>query len=402
MWTSSCRVLQELLSRSAVRRFSVTPAQQTVVVERWWQVPLSKEGSPPRLHPRRHRIYKLVEDTKNAPKEKMELILTQSVPRVGEQGRTVLVKKSFGRNKLLAKGLAVYASPENKKKFSAEIQHSLPGVESEDGVLTFTAKLTVDFLKRSKLMIRKMPSDEFQLNSEVISRQFLKKLGVFVPPHALKLSEEPIKELGDYWCEVTVNGIETVRVPMSLLPYEDPSAAYKRMMRAKMRQQAALDASEAAGEEEDVMKAAPEGAANFDADSVSAVPEASASEATEASASEATEASASEATEASASEATEASASEATDASASEATDASASEATDASASEATDASASEATEASASEATEASASEATEASASEATEASASEASAEASETAATQTSQGQTAPPSDKQKKD
>lgn len=54
--------------------------QNTVVVERWWQVPLSKVGSPPRLHPRRHRIYKLVEDTKHAPKEKMELILTQTVP----------------------------------------------------------------------------------------------------------------------------------------------------------------------------------------------------------------------------------------------------------------------------------------------------------------------------------
>lgn len=62
---------------------SVTNAscpQNTVVVERWWQVPLSKRGSPPRLHPRRHRIYKLVEDTTQAPREKMELILTQTVP----------------------------------------------------------------------------------------------------------------------------------------------------------------------------------------------------------------------------------------------------------------------------------------------------------------------------------
>ncbi len=53
--------------------------QNTVVVERWWQVPLSKVGRPPRLH-RRHRVYKLVEDTKTLPKEKMELILTQTVP----------------------------------------------------------------------------------------------------------------------------------------------------------------------------------------------------------------------------------------------------------------------------------------------------------------------------------
>lgn len=54
--------------------------QSTVVVERWWKVPLSKVGSPPRLHPRRHRIYKLVEDTKHSPTPKMELILSQTVP----------------------------------------------------------------------------------------------------------------------------------------------------------------------------------------------------------------------------------------------------------------------------------------------------------------------------------
>lgn len=49
------------------------------MVERWWQVPLSKEGRQPRLHPRRHRIYRLLEDTKHLPKADLELILTQSV-----------------------------------------------------------------------------------------------------------------------------------------------------------------------------------------------------------------------------------------------------------------------------------------------------------------------------------
>lgn len=54
--------------------------QNTVIVERCWKVPLSKEGKPPRLHPRRHRVYRLVEDTKHKSQDKMELILTQTVP----------------------------------------------------------------------------------------------------------------------------------------------------------------------------------------------------------------------------------------------------------------------------------------------------------------------------------
>lgn len=52
--------------------------QGTVIVERWWKVPLAGEGRKPRLR-RRHRVYKLVEDTKHRPKENLELILTQSV-----------------------------------------------------------------------------------------------------------------------------------------------------------------------------------------------------------------------------------------------------------------------------------------------------------------------------------
>lgn len=57
---------------------SLPDHQSTVIVERWWKVPLAGEGRKPRLH-RRHRVYKLVEDTKHRPKDNLELILTQSV-----------------------------------------------------------------------------------------------------------------------------------------------------------------------------------------------------------------------------------------------------------------------------------------------------------------------------------
>ncbi|KAM8766780.1 large ribosomal subunit protein bL9m [Acanthopagrus schlegelii] len=233
MWSSGRRVLQDLLSKpAAVRSFSLTPAQSTVVVERWYQVPLSKKGSPPRLHPRRHRIYKLVEDTKHAPKEKLELILTQTVPKLGGRGDTVFVKKSFGRNRLLLQGLAVYPSPENKQIFAEELRLLREG-KPEDRVQTRTGQMTVKFLKNSKLTINKMPSEEFQVTKEVVQRQLLKKLGLVVPSHALSLPFESVKELGDYWCEVTVNGINTVRIPVSVVPFEDPSASYRRQLKAQ-------------------------------------------------------------------------------------------------------------------------------------------------------------------------
>ncbi|KAG8005291.1 39S ribosomal protein L9 [Nibea albiflora] len=276
MWSSGRRVLQELLSQPAVRSFSLTPAQNTVVVERWWQVPLSKVGSPPRLHPRRHRIYKFVEDTKSAPKEKMELILTQTVPKLGGRGDTVFVKKSVGRNKLLPEGLAVYPSPENKQIFAEELRLLREG-KVEERVQTRTGQLTVEFLKRSKLRIYKMPSDDFQVNKEVVRRQLLRRLRLVVPPHALSLPFESVKDLGDYWCEITVNGIETVRVPVSVVPDEDRSARH--------RQQAAADISEPADAEEAAVKAvsdaAVEAEAGKDCETASASAGASAVESTQ-------------------------------------------------------------------------------------------------------------------------
>uniref|UniRef100_A0A3Q1GSG5 Large ribosomal subunit protein bL9m n=1 Tax=Acanthochromis polyacanthus TaxID=80966 RepID=A0A3Q1GSG5_9TELE len=252
MWSSGRRVLQDLLSQPSVRSFSLSPAQNTVVVERWWQVPLSKVGSPPRLYARRHKIYKLVEDTKNAPKERMELILTQNVPKLGGRGDTVFVRKSVGRNKLLPEGLAVYPSPENKALFAEELRLFHDG-KLEDRVQTRTGQMTVEFLKRSKLKIHQMPSEEFQVNKEIVCRQLVKKLGVVVPPHALKLPFESVKEVGEYWCEITVNGMDTVRVPISLVPYEDFSASHQKMLKEQRQRQ--TDVTEAADEEGVILKA---------------------------------------------------------------------------------------------------------------------------------------------------
>uniref|UniRef100_A0A8C5UZ23 Large ribosomal subunit protein bL9m n=1 Tax=Microcebus murinus TaxID=30608 RepID=A0A8C5UZ23_MICMU len=176
------------------RDFSLSQNRGTVIVERWWKVPLAGEGRKPRLH-RRHRVYKLVEDTKHRPKEKLELILTQSVEELGVRGDLISVKKSVGRNWLLPQGLAVYASPENKKLYE------------EEKLLRQEGKL------------------------ERIQTKAGEALGVVVAPHTLKLPEGPITRWGEYWCEVTVNGLDTVRVPMSVVNFEKPKTKrYKKWL----------------------------------------------------------------------------------------------------------------------------------------------------------------------------
>ncbi|XP_017310438.1 39S ribosomal protein L9, mitochondrial [Ictalurus punctatus] len=216
-------VLHSVCASVRTQNFSHSACRNTVVVERWWQVPLSKEGSPPRLYSRRHRVYRFVEDTKHNMKDKMELLLTQTVPKLGGRGDTVFVKKSVGRNKLLAEGLAVYPSPENKEMFTEERRLLREG-KKEDRIQTRTGQLTVEFLKKAAVEVGIPPDaqQQFLLTEEIVCRNFLRKLGVVVPPHALTLPDEPITRFGDFWCEVTVNGLDTVRVPLSVGPYVDP------------------------------------------------------------------------------------------------------------------------------------------------------------------------------------
>ena len=98
------------------------------------------------------------------------------------------------------------------------------------------------------------------IQTELLFLWFFFQLGVVVAPHALKLPEEPITRWGEYWCEVTVsvhelvlfsgrvkswdwvllaltcttdlwgflflylqvNGLDTIRVPMSVVNFERP------------------------------------------------------------------------------------------------------------------------------------------------------------------------------------
>uniref|UniRef100_A0A8C0KPP9 Large ribosomal subunit protein bL9m n=1 Tax=Canis lupus dingo TaxID=286419 RepID=A0A8C0KPP9_CANLU len=190
------------------RDLSLSHSRGAVVVERRWQVPLAGEGG------------KLVEDTKHGPRGSLELILTRSVEGLGVRGDLGSVKKSLGRNRLPPPGLAVYASPENKKLFEEEKLLRQEG--KLEKVQTRTGEMTVKFLRRCHLEVGMKNNVKWELNPEIVARHFFKNLGVVVAPQALKLPEEPITRWGESRCEGTVNGLDAVRVPMSVVNFERP------------------------------------------------------------------------------------------------------------------------------------------------------------------------------------
>ncbi|KFP70889.1 hypothetical protein N310_09561, partial [Acanthisitta chloris] len=148
-------------------------------------------------------IFRLVQDTKHLPRGQMQLLLTQPVENFGNRGDVVTVDKRVGRNKLLPQGLAVYASPENLRRFEEEKLQQEGKVEVRQ---TQSGEKTLKFLRSCRLEVGMKNNVKWELNNEIVARHFFKNLGVSVPPHALRLPEEPITRWGQYWCDVTVSG----------------------------------------------------------------------------------------------------------------------------------------------------------------------------------------------------
>ncbi|XP_066065396.1 large ribosomal subunit protein bL9m isoform X2 [Chamaea fasciata] len=272
------------------RALSLSHGLASAVVQRVWAVPLGRAGAAPRLHPRRHRVFRLLRDGKHAPRGDMELLLTRAVQALsqpcrvrargarefclpaharefclpsrsqefclpthfwefclpspflamqdlGARGDVVSVSKRVGWNKLLPQGLAVYPSPGNVREFRRESRLAQQGQGKLEEPQTQSGQKTLEFLRRCRLEVGMKNNVPWELSPDIVARHFLKNLGVFVPPHALRLPPEPITRWGRFWCDVTVNGLDTVRVPMDVVQFLHPKTKRFRHWREQQRRQ---------------------------------------------------------------------------------------------------------------------------------------------------------------------
>ncbi|XP_059727158.1 large ribosomal subunit protein bL9m isoform X2 [Haemorhous mexicanus] len=193
------------------RALSLSHGSGSVVVERVWPVPLGRAGAAPRLHPRRHRVYRLLRDGKHLPRGDMELLLSRAVQDLGSRGDVVSVRKSLGRNKLLPQGLAVYPSPENLRLFQQEKELAQQGKLEEPQ--TQSGQKTLEFLRRCRLQVGMKNNVSWELTPDIVARHFLKN----------------------------VNGLDTVRVPMDVVQFLHPKT--KRFRHWQQQQQQQLESS---------------------------------------------------------------------------------------------------------------------------------------------------------------
>jgi large subunit ribosomal protein L9 len=126
----------------------------------------------------------------------MEVILRQSVEKLGHPGDVVKVSNGFARNYLLPRGIAVVATEGNKKQIEAQ-RHRL---EAAEDARRETAQSQAAVFEQVSLTFSARVGEEGKLFGSVTSSdivQQLEALGHKVEKRQVDL-HEPIKALGVY------------------------------------------------------------------------------------------------------------------------------------------------------------------------------------------------------------
>ena len=126
----------------------------------------------------------------------MEVILRQSVEKLGTPGDVVKVSNGYARNYLLPRGIAVIATEGNKKQIEAQRQR----LEAAEDMRREEARTQATTLEQVSLTFSARVGEEGKLFGSVTSGdivQQLEALGHHVEKRQVDL-HEPIKALGVY------------------------------------------------------------------------------------------------------------------------------------------------------------------------------------------------------------
>ncbi|XP_014228939.1 39S ribosomal protein L9, mitochondrial [Trichogramma pretiosum] len=181
----------------------------TIILKRVYPIRLHKKGSGGRRLEKKDFIYKRVDGDKKkqAP---LSIILTQYVEGVGEKGDKVNMKRQKAYTHFLLPGLAVYASPENMKKYYIE-------QDDEKTNSSLYAPNAVKVLSRCCLIVNLSVDNPWTIEKWHIRANF-RKMNVFVTDDAITLPEKPISgpnldyEGKEFYITLTINKTETVKV----------------------------------------------------------------------------------------------------------------------------------------------------------------------------------------------
>lgn len=143
----------------------------------------------------------------------MEVLLREDIDNLGNRGEIVRVRRGYGRNYLLPRGLAVAASAGNVKQieFERSVLAKREAREKE------AAQSAVNDLQGMSLTFERKAGEEGRLFGSVTVLDIvhaLEEQGKTIDRHMLKL-KDPIKQIGEY--EVPIRLHREVIVPLKVV-----------------------------------------------------------------------------------------------------------------------------------------------------------------------------------------
>jgi large subunit ribosomal protein L9 len=132
----------------------------------------------------------------------MEIILKQDIDRLGHKNDLVTVKDGYARNYLIPKGMAILATPSNKKVL-AEVKKQQAYKEEK---LRKEAQAIADILKglEVKIGVKAGASGKIfgSVNTIMVADAIKQAKNVEVDRKKIILNEDHIKEVGKYKAQV--------------------------------------------------------------------------------------------------------------------------------------------------------------------------------------------------------
>ena len=134
----------------------------------------------------------------------MEVILLKNVDKLGYTNEVVTVKPGYGRNFLIPQGYAILATA-SAKKAHAEVMRQKSHKESK--MLAEAQELAAKLADVSVSIATKAGENGkiFGSVNTVQLSEALKALGFDIDRKALKIKNEPIKEVGSYEAEANLH-----------------------------------------------------------------------------------------------------------------------------------------------------------------------------------------------------
>jgi large subunit ribosomal protein L9 len=150
----------------------------------------------------------------------MELLLKEDVDNLGARGDLVKVKPGYGRNYLLPRGLAIQATPGNKKQIELQRKTILKKEAAEHD----TATQQADLLKEVTLEFARKVGEHGILYGSVTSMDIAEALAAkgYEIDRRRVLLKEPIKEPGEFEAPIKLHREVTTNVKVVVKSEEEP------------------------------------------------------------------------------------------------------------------------------------------------------------------------------------